>query len=166
MQAASFWLDPQPFAFGPVAADTAFQVDAVDLNGLVSRHLQNTLNRIPTLMGRLIKVAGALNPVTGLYRSPEFDRLRYQDDLCNLVRREHERLVWEWLSQPMALRVADMSLWFWSGQDAVLAQRLLDGKGFEELLPLTVSECHRQHFLVDLQLVVALAACKMEGERS
>jgi hypothetical protein len=127
--AASFWLTSPPCAIGLATTDTSFLVNPVDLNGLVSRHLQNTMSSIPTLMGRLIKIAGALDPRTGLYRSPEFDFLRDLDDLCALVRQEHQRMLWEWLSQPMSLRVADMSLWFWSGHDAAFAQKLLDGKG-------------------------------------
>ncbi len=160
--ATSFCFVSQHLIVGLPAEDAAEEGRIVNVQGLVARHLEGVTAAIPTLIGRIIQMAGARDPFTGLYRWRELDLLPHQGEVSELVRKEHQRLLWHWLGQSLSYRTADLALWLATDGARDLAGKLLLAGKYDHLLPLRVPESERQHFLMDIEVVVSLVASKLE----
>ena len=155
------FVSPQLIVGAP-APEIGKRRKSVEMEGLVARHLEGVTASIPTLMGRLARIAGARDPGTGLYRWPELDVLPRQGEVSERVRRIHQQILWQWLGESFSFRTADMVLWLASEGAQELAGKLLLAGKYDQLLPFRVPEYEREHFLMDVELVVTMAASRLE----
>ena len=122
--------------------------------------LTETLESIPTLFGRLIRL-GALSRWT---EPSNGENYRNEPDFNSLVRQEHQRLLLEWLGKPLSFKVADMAACFRrAGEPGSLRLgMLLKGCGYDDVLPVNAGDATRLHFLGDMQLLALLVAERLE----
>ena len=141
------------------------QAVARDLRQLAAESLTDALESIPTLWGRFAKLSSALNFARQRYRSMGLTAYIGESEASELIAEEHHRLLRRWLVQPIAYRVADMTVYYrHAGKTAYERMRALVAEYcVETLLPPEAPDMQKQHFLSDLNCIVPLVAWKLDG---
>jgi hypothetical protein len=129
------------------------------------RSLNEMLESIPTLFGRLIKISSTLDLRMQQYQSDDLGVYCAAEDINDVMGQVHQDLLVDWLNRPMGIRVSDMAAYFRrEGPFGIRKLRALrDGRGFNQLLPLNIMEIQRRHFHLDMKVLVALVAARLDA---
>jgi len=126
--------------------------------------LHDLLEQIPTMFGRLTRLADAIDPSGQRYRIEKLDTIMAPELATEIIQREHNRILVEWLECPTIFRVADMAAHFRralrqnTGSLVSLGRR----RAYERLLPLEVPDITRLHFLTEMRILVPMVAARLE----
>lgn len=129
----------------------------IDPEGCACQKLDDFLESIPTLFGRLIQLGGAIDRSTGVYR-PLIRSLTDLPKIGDAMAKAHERIFLDWLSQSLAFQVADMAAFVRraGGVGQIRLQLLLAGRGWCDVLPAGLCQTYREHFRSQVELVAPL----------
>lgn len=118
---------------------------------------KRTISQIPTRFGQLMYLASLRDPNTGVYRHYGFASVFGQKRSAEVLGKSHRKLFREWLNLPLKERREDLESYL-EGLDAdkgVVIGFWLESEGYLHCIPDRTGRAARQHFLKDMQHLLA-----------
>lgn len=110
--------------------------------------------QIPSLLGRLIYIAGLWNPQMSRYDAALPERLRFPG-ADNALAKWHQTFFTEWLALSLDEKRTDVAL-YWRSLGSSRDQMILIRERGEAAIPPLVRSEERKHFVHDLMLTVGM----------
>jgi hypothetical protein len=120
----------------------------------VGEFWRGALERIPTVFGRLVYVAGLRDRLTGQYSHSSFDHPRDAEDVDRALSHTHERIFAQWLAFNLAEQKSELEEFLSSGQTL---------PDYRRLAPSGAREVEVQLYLTDLELLLRFLAAGHGG---
>ena len=117
--------------------------------------LEQIVEEIPTVFGRLTYLAALRHPENGSYRHPILSHLLPEKRADHLLRRAHRRLFVRWLEFSVRQQRGDLTRYFGYGAvGPALLRELRDRDVFSTLAPSDAANHERVLFTTDLAIVL------------
>ncbi len=128
-----------------------------------AEHLDDFIQGIPTLLGRLIQLGGCLDRDSGIYH-PLNQHLKNTAGIGKAMAIAHERILLDWLSSSVAFQISDMAAFVRrnGGSGQIRLRLLLHGTGWSDLMPANLAGVYQQHLQRQIALIAPLAAQRLE----
>jgi hypothetical protein len=128
----------------------------------VERVVQEKLEAIPTLFGRLILIAQLCRGLA-MDGARQFAPACTAEELEAIFSRIHRKLFYKWLDKSFQFRMADMSFHFnHLGNNARSAlTEMLDAQAYERLIPGNAGEPQTTHFILDVGILLTLVRSEL-----
>jgi hypothetical protein len=121
--------------------------------------LNEELGHIPSSYGRLVYLAGLLDPNTGRYNHYGLALESSERELNVLIRRAHESVFQDWVNLPLELKMADVELYIASLPDVdqvELVDAWLRLTPYKNLVPASIQGPERQKHISDFEAILGL----------
>ena len=109
---------------------------------------RGTLDRIPTVFGRLVYLAGLRDPVSGGYTHPSLSQAHGPEEADRTLRRAHYQMFSEWLALGLEEQKGDLAGFLADEGPGALRPR--------ELIPPQARDVERQLYLADLETLLEI----------
>jgi hypothetical protein len=117
------------------------------------------LNLVQTYYGRLVYLAGLLDPNTGRYEHYAFSSQATSAQANRVLQDCHESTFREWVSCPLRHKMADIESYI-SGLDSVDKEELIDAwlrlTPYKNLVPASIQGPERQRHVSDFEAILGL----------
>lgn len=126
----------------------------------VCSELHIAVNRIESLIARLVFVTGFRDPSSGIYHHPSAPKDSAPAEVDRFLRQAHKEIFAKWLTFRLEEQQADLELYF-SDVDcgrALGVQTWLNLESYRGLIPVSADPIERQLFFGDLEVVLRLMA--------
>ncbi|MBV8904786.1 MAG: hypothetical protein JOZ22_14225 [Acidobacteriia bacterium] len=114
---------------------------------------------IQTSYGRLVYLAGLLDPNTGRYEHYGCNTSAAGAQASRALKRYHEAIFWEWVRFPLEKKMADVELYI-AGIDQVERVELIDAwlrlTPYKNLVPGSIQGPERQKHISDFEAILGL----------
>lgn len=135
---------------------SAFNSRTDDAAGLWADELQ----LIPTVYGRLVYMAGLLNPNTGQYEHYSYGaESAVRHEVSREIRSHHERLFSDWVVRSLERKMADVEAYI-DGLDAIGPVELVDAwlrlTPYKYLVPASIQGPERERHISDFEAILGL----------
>jgi excisionase family DNA binding protein len=135
------------------------QLNMLDADRHGTAELREQVRQLPSVMARLVFLAGLRDPNSGTYCAP-LGSTPEGVDVDRVLRSIHEEAFSAWLDYRLAEQKADLDLYF-SGvncERTSAAQNWLHLESYRSLVPVSASSAERQLFYSDLKVLLGLMA--------
>jgi hypothetical protein len=119
---------------------------------------RNTLSQIPTAFGRLVYLAGLIDPNTGEYAHHGLAHYFGPETASAALRESHKECFLEWLALPLESQRDDLEEYLAGiegGRETVL-RAWLQLERYRECVPAAALTVEKDLFLLDLETLLAL----------
>jgi len=117
------------------------------------------LSLVRTSYGRLVYLAGLLDPNTGRYEYYGANSPSLNTQANRILRRWHEDIFREWVSYPLQTKMADIKLYI-AGLDSIPYDELIDAwlrlTPYKNLVPASIQGPERQKHVSDFEAILGL----------
>lgn len=117
------------------------------------------LSLVRTYYGRLVYLAGLLDPNTGRYEYYGSTLSAPSAQTNRILKRHHEEIFREWVSYPLQAKMADIELYI-AGLDSVENDELIDAwlrlTPYKNLVPASIQGPERQKHISDFEAILGL----------
>ena len=117
------------------------------------------LSLVQTHYGRLVYLAGLLDPNTGRYEYYGSGSSLVNAQTNRILKRHHEDIFRDWVSFPLRAKMADVELYI-SGLDSIGNEDLIDAwlrlTPYKNLVPASIQGPERQKHVSDFEAILGL----------
>ncbi len=117
------------------------------------------LSLVRTYYGRLVYLAGLLDPNTGRYEYYGSTLSSPSAEMSRILKSHHESIFREWVSYPLQAKMADIELYI-ASLDSVENDELIDAwlrlTPYKNLVPASIQGPERQKHVSDFEAILGL----------
>jgi hypothetical protein len=126
--------------------------------GAIAEVWRNTLSQVPTLFGRLVYLAGLIDPNSGRYQHHGLAHYVGEDDADAALRQSHEDCFTTWIAYPLVRQRTDLEEYLSGieGDRKVVLRAWLQLERYRECVPASALQVEKELFLGDLETLLAL----------
>ena len=137
---------------------SAFQRRGALERGAASDVWRNTLTQIPSIFGRLVYLAGLIDPNSGQYRHHGLAHYFNEEEADAALRQSHEDCFAEWLTLSLARQQADLYEYLSGieGDRRTVLRAWLQMAPYRGCVPANARQVERELFLLDLETLLSL----------
>ena len=152
-------LDAEPYLGALESSPSVLAESGQERKKRIRELIEEELQLVPTLFGRLDLIAGMCDPDIRVTRCPLLHAACTQEELTAIIEREQETLVYNWLAKSWEYRVTDISAYYGrqgkQGRSALAT--MLHKKSYRRLILPSLTKAHGQDFLGHMPLLLELA---------
>lgn len=142
----------------PVPEKGSFRTRGTLENGAVGDVWRNTLSQIPTAFGRLVYLAGLIDPNSGKYAHHGLAHYFGPETANAALVASHRECFMEWLALPLENQRADLEEYLSGieGDRETVLRAWLQLERYRECVPAAALQVEKDLFLLDLETLLAV----------